>query len=116
MHPSNVWKAANEGGRRFIEEGLIEFAWLAKQDSTSAVRPVPSANCKKKIANRKAAITQHKNAVHHKINENAVAGVGRLNFPGADKSVTTEVRKVEIELADSPRKMTLLNSNLMIIP
>jgi len=57
--------------------------------------------CQKKIANRKEAITQHKNAVHDKRNENAVAGVGRLNFPGANKSVTAEVMKVEIELAAS---------------
>jgi len=37
----------------------------------------------------------------HKRSENAVAGVGRLNFPGANESVTIEVRKVEIELAAS---------------
>ena len=55
----------------------------------------------KKIANYKAAITQHKNAVDHKRNENAVAGVGRLNFLGAKKSVTAEVRKADVELAAS---------------
>ena len=33
IHPSNVWIAAYEGDRRFIEEWLIGFAWLAKQDS-----------------------------------------------------------------------------------
>jgi len=37
----------------------------------------------------------------HKRSENAVAGVGRLNFPRANKSVTAEVRKVEIVLAVS---------------
>ena len=57
--------------------------------------------CKKKITIRKAAITQHKNAVDCKRNENAVAVVGRLNFPGANQSVTAAVRKVEIELAAS---------------
>jgi len=39
--------------------------------------------------------------VDHKRNENAVAAVGRLNFPGSNKSVAAEVRKVEIELAAS---------------
>jgi len=33
--------------------------------------------------------------------KNEVAGVGSLNFPGVNKSVTAEVRKVEIELAAS---------------
>jgi len=37
----------------------------------------------------------------HKRNENAIAGVGKLNFPGANKSASAEVRKVEIELAAS---------------
>ena len=52
-----------------------------------------------KVANRKAAITQHKNAVDHKRNENAVAGVRMLNFPGDSKSFTAEVKKVESDLA-----------------
>jgi len=56
---------------------------------------IPSANCaKRKIANRKAAIMHHNNAVDYKRNENAVVGVGRLNFPMANKSVTAKVRKV----------------------
>jgi len=48
MHPSNVWKAAYEGGRKFIEELLIEFAWLTMQDTASACRPIPYANCVKR--------------------------------------------------------------------
>jgi len=47
-------------------------------------------------ANRTAASTQHKNAVGHKRNENAVEGVVRLNFPWANKSATAEVRKVKM--------------------
>jgi len=63
---------------------------------------VPCANCvKRKIANRKAAIIHHNNAVDCKRNENAVAGVGRLNFVMLNKSVTTEVRKEAVELAVS---------------
>jgi len=50
-----------------------------------------------------ACITQHKDAVDHKRNENAVEGVGRLKFSGANKFVTAEVKKVEIELAASLR-------------
>ena len=56
---------------------------------------------KRKIANRKAAIIHHNNAVDCKRNENAVAGVGRLNFVMLNKSVTTEVRKEAVELAVS---------------
>ena len=48
MHPSNVWKAAYEGGRKFIEELLIEFAWLTMQDTASACRPILYANCVKR--------------------------------------------------------------------
>jgi len=95
MHPSNVWKAAYESGRRFIEELLIEFAWITKQDVAGSCKPIPSANWK-------AAITHHNNAVDHKRNENPVAGVGRLNFPGVNTSVTAEIRKVKIKLAASP--------------
>jgi len=36
--------------------------------------------------------------MYYKRTENAVAGVGRLNIPGANKSVAAEVRQVEIEL------------------
>ena len=57
--------------------------------------------CKKKIANRKAGIIQHNNGVDHKTNENAVAVVRKLNLPVANKSVTAEDKKVEIELATS---------------
>ena len=39
--------------------------------------------------------------VDHKRNENAVAGVERLNIPMANKSVTAEVKKVENEVAAS---------------
>jgi len=35
--------------------------------------------------------------VYHKRSENAVVGVGRLDFPVVPKSVTDEVKKVEIE-------------------
>jgi len=52
---------------------------------------------KPEIANCKAA----KNPVYHKRTDNAVAGVRRLNFPGPNKSVTAEGRKVEIEIAAS---------------
>jgi len=41
----------------------------------------PSANRAKKFANRKAAILQRKNTMDPKRNEDAVQGVGRLNFP-----------------------------------
>jgi len=44
---------------------------------------------------------QHNNALNHKRNENAVAGIGRLNFLVINKSVTAKVKKVEIELAAS---------------
>jgi len=40
-------------------------------------------------------------AEDHKINKNAVSGVGRLNFLAVNKSVTAEVKKVEIELPRS---------------
>ena len=36
-----------------------------------------------------------------KRDENAVVDVGRLNFPVVNKSVTTEVKKVKIEIAAS---------------
>jgi len=55
---------------------------------------------KKKNANRKAVIIHHNNVVDYK-NENAVVGVGRLNFPVVNKSVPAKVREVEIELAAS---------------
>jgi len=43
---------------------------------------VPANRAKKnKIRNRKAAIMQENNEVDHKGNENATAGVGRLNIP-----------------------------------
>jgi len=51
----------------------------------------------KENANRKAAIPQ----LDHKRNENAAAYDGRLNFPGANKFITAEVRKVEVEPAAS---------------
>jgi len=57
--------------------------------------------CKKKYANREAAILQVNIAEHHKINKNAVSGVIRLNFPEINKSVTAEVKKIEIEHARS---------------
>jgi len=88
---------------------MIEFAWLEKQESAGVVglsllQTVQKENCKPQ-SNRKAAIsyqpTLHKNAVVHKRNENAVADGGRFNFPRANKFVTAEVRKVEIELAAS---------------
>jgi len=56
---------------------------------------MPSVNSANKIAS------------YHS-NENAVAGVGRLNFLVVNKSA--KVKKVEIELAASPM-MALLNSN-----
>jgi len=34
---------------------------------------------------------KHNNAVDHKRNENAIAGVGRMNFPVFNKSVADEV-------------------------
>jgi len=40
---------------------------------------------------------QHNNAVGHKRNENAIAGVARLNIPVVIKAVTVEVKKVEVE-------------------
>jgi len=60
------------------------------------------------IHNCKAAITQQNNAGDHKRNENAVAGVGRLDIPVVTKSVIAENNKVEIELAPS---LWWLNSN-----
>jgi len=55
------------------------------------------------------AIIEHNNGLDHKGNENVVGGVERLNFPVVTKSVTAEVKKVEIERAASV--MALLNSN-----
>jgi len=52
--------------------------------------------------------------VGHKRNENAVAGFGTLNFPGAYKSATAEVNDSR-NWAYSFSIMTLLNSNFMII-
>jgi len=74
---SEDWKAAHTSGRRFQEEWLIEFAWLAKQDSAGVVYPFCKL-CKKKIRNRKAAVVdlQPNNTVDHKRNENSVAAVG----------------------------------------
>jgi len=63
--------------------------------SLSLLQTVQNENCKPQ-----SSFTQHKNAVDHK-NENPVAGVGRMNFPGPNKSVTAEVKKVKIELAAS---------------
>jgi len=63
---------------------------------------IPCANrAKRKIANCKAAIIHHNNVVDCKRDENAVVDVGRLNFPVVNKSVTTEVKKVKIEIAAS---------------
>jgi len=39
---------------------------------------------------------QHNNALEHKRNENAVAGVVMFNFSVGNKSVTAKVKKVEI--------------------
>jgi len=44
---------------------------------------------------------EHNNVLDHKGNENVVGSVGRLNFRVVTKSVTAEVKKVEIELAAS---------------
>jgi len=55
----------------------------------------------KKHGNNQADILHENIAEDHKINKNAVSDVGRLNFPLINKSVTAEVKKVEIELARS---------------
>jgi len=91
--------------------GGTDFKWgcrapLATQLATALYlglcECIACANCvKRKIANRKAAIIHHNNAVDCKRNENAVVGVRRLNFLMLNKSVTTEVRKVAVELAVS---------------
>jgi len=47
------------------------------------------------------AIIEHNNVPDRKGNENVVGSFGRLNFPVVTKSVTTKVKKVEIELAAS---------------
>jgi len=75
---------------------VAEFAWLAKQDCAGGMF---HKRCKK-IRNCKEAIVQQNNA-DHKSNENAVAGLGRLNIPVVNKSVTAEVNKVENEVAAS---------------
>jgi len=41
------------------------------------------------------------NEVDHKSNKNAVIGVGKLNIPVVNKSVTATVKKIEIEVAAS---------------
>jgi len=62
----------------------------------------PSGNCaKRKIPNRsKGAIIRHNHVMDYKSNENAIAGIGRFNFPVVNGSVTAKVRKVDSELAD----------------
>ena len=62
---------------------------------------IPSANCAEKIVNRKAATMHYNNEVDHRKNENAVAVIGRLNFPVVNKSVIAKIRKVKMELAAS---------------
>jgi len=44
---------------------------------------------------------QQNNAVDHKRNENAVAGVEKLDISVVNKYVTAEVKKVEIEVTAS---------------
>ena len=55
--------------------------------------------CNKKIVNRQATLIKYSTALNHKGNDNVVSGVGTLNFPVVNKSVTTEVTKVEIDFA-----------------
>jgi len=53
---SKVWQSTHESARKFREECLMGFAWLAKQVSAGALYP----SCKlykKKIPNCQAAIT-----------------------------------------------------------
>ena len=64
---------------------------------------IPSANCaKRKLQTAKQLLYSIiMRWTTDKRNENAVAGVGRLGFPVAMKYFIAEVRKVDVELADS---------------
>jgi len=58
------------------------------QSTIVLVLCIPSAaNCQKR---RFPTIVEHSNKPGHKRNQNAVAGVGGLNFPVAYKSVITK--------------------------
>jgi len=69
------------GGGTYFKVGGTSARWKTIENVCgNTVHPYCKL-CKKKIANRNAAVAQDNNAVDHKRNKDAVADVERLHFP-----------------------------------